>query len=385
MCPEYPPGAHGGIGTFTQVMARALVRSGHAVRVVGVYPNTWSGSEREDDGGVAVWRIVEPRIRGAWLLGRIQLYRLVSRWSRTGEIDLVEVPDYQGWAAGWPSLPVPVVARLHGSSVYLGSELSQRRNRATGWLERVSLRRVNAWCATSRYTAARSRELFKMDEADIAVLYNPVDPLPVPDEGARQPGTVLFAGTLSAMKGVVSLINAWPQVKSACGTAQLHFYGKDTLVEGGQSMQAYLSSRLPADLRSSVVFHGHVARNQLLDALCRTRVAVFPSFVESFANAPLEAMACGCPTVYTRRCSGPEVISDGVHGLLVEPDDPRAIADAITRLLEDRSLGIRLGEAGRERVRRQFASNAVVGENESFYESCIRAFCRTRKGASDDL
>jgi glycosyltransferase involved in cell wall biosynthesis len=62
-------------------------------------------------------------------------------------------------------------------------------------------------------------------------------------------------------------------------------------------MQAYLLSLLSETQQSRVQFYGHVDRKVALLALASARVAVYPSRFESFANAPLEAMGCGCPTI----------------------------------------------------------------------------------------
>jgi len=131
VCSEYPPGAHGGIGTMTRLLARGFVARGHQVRVVGIYPRTSDlplGSY--DDDGIRVWRLRETAVpKIGWMLSRVKLYRQVRAWSRRGEIDLVEVPDYQGWAARWPSLSVPVIVRLNGSSTYNSTQTGGRVSR----------------------------------------------------------------------------------------------------------------------------------------------------------------------------------------------------------------------------------------------------------------
>src|SRR5204863_7042035 len=100
---------------------------------------------------------------------RLRLYRAVARWARQGKIDLVEVPDWEGWVAGWPRLPIPVVARLHGSSSYFAAEMQQRTAKLTFAIERASLRRADFWCSTSRYTAERTRRLFALTAGPHAV------------------------------------------------------------------------------------------------------------------------------------------------------------------------------------------------------------------------
>ena len=81
--------------------------------------------------------------------------------------------------------------------------------------------------------------------------------------------------------------------------------------------------------------------------------------------APLEAMAQGCPVIYSNRCSGPELIDHGRNGLLIDPDSPEQIAGAIVGLLRDDEQAARLGAAGREDVARRFASDVLVARNEA--------------------
>ena len=68
VCREYPPGPHGGIGTMTQVLARALVRAGHEVRSVGLYPSWYEAPERQDDQGVQVLRLRQREHPLGWIL-----------------------------------------------------------------------------------------------------------------------------------------------------------------------------------------------------------------------------------------------------------------------------------------------------------------------------
>jgi glycogen synthase len=374
VCGEYPPGAHGGIGTCIQVLGRALVRAGHSVRVIGIYPAGQPGPSEEEDEGVRVWRLPEPSYRGGWIRARVQLYRTIAAWARSGDVDLIEVPDWRGPAAWWPRLPVPVVTRVHGSASFLARELRAAGRRSDLWLERASLRRADSWCSPSRYAAERTRQTFGLATEPRAILPNPVELLE-PRTRLRPPGAnVVFAGTLTANKGVLSLIDAWPLVLRECGEARLQVYGKDGQTATGESMEAHLRTRLEPDVRPTVRFHGHVPRDVLRDALAAADVAVFPSYAEAFGIAPFEALAQGCPTIYTRRGPGPELLRDGCEALLVDPDDPEDVAAAITRIVIDPELGGRLASAGRDRVRREYSVEALVQRNELFYRDCCRTF-----------
>jgi glycosyltransferase involved in cell wall biosynthesis len=374
VCNEYPPGPHGGIGSSTQVLARGLAAAGHQVRVVGMYPADYPAADCEADAGVQVWRMRRSRPRWSWPWDRYRLFRAVAGWARRGEIDLVDVPDWEGWAAGWPRLPVPVIVRLCGAVSYFAAELGQKVRRTMFWLERSSLERADFWCSKSRYTADKTQALFGLRTPPRQILYNPIPLLGDGSSTPRDPHRVVFTGTLTGKKGIASLVRAWPRVLKACPASRLHVFGKDGQSPQGGSMQRFLESMLDGPLEATVSFHGHVGRSEVIEALTACRVAVFPSYAEAFANAPLEAMASGCPTIYSRRGSGPELMDDGVHGLLVDPDDPEAIATALCRVLGDDELACRLGRAGQDRVRERFSLERIVAENVGFYRSCMAEF-----------
>jgi len=349
------------------------VRAGHSVRVAGIYPPDYSAPDYEVDEGVEVFRFREQPGRFSWVPERIRFFRLLSRWSRAGEIDLVEVPDYGAPAAAWPSLPVPVITRLSGSGSFFAVEMGRVLTRAF-YLELASLRRSDFWCSESRYMADRTRKLYKLRTAPGAIIYNPVALPGSAPGGTRSRRRVMFAGTLTDKKGVIPLIECWPQVHAACSDAELHIWGKDGHTQEGGSMREFLQSRLSGPIADSVFFHEHVPLDELITEFQRARLAVLPSYAEGFALTPLHAMAAGCPTVYTRRGSGPELIEDETNGLLIDPARPHEIAEAILRLLNDDDLADRLGRAGRRHVEENFSLESIIKQNEIFYEECLRKF-----------
>jgi glycosyltransferase involved in cell wall biosynthesis len=356
-----------------QVLGRSLVRQGHDVRVIGVYPPDYPAPDFEIDAGVRVWRLRDSAHRLGWLASRYRLYRYVSQWVREGLVDIVEVPDYQGWAAGWMKLAVPVVVRLHGSLAYFGAELQRPVGKVCYWLERASLRRADYVCSVCEYTYRMTQQAFNLSFNSSVILYNPVELVPYSPEAPRAQNRVVFSGTLTAKKGVVALIRAWTTVVKSCPDAELHIFGKDARADDGRSMQAVLCSLLNG-ARPSVHFHGHVSRQKLLEVYHTSAVAVFPSLAEAFAMAPLEAMASGCPTIYSQRGSGSELLEHGRQGLLVDPDKPEQIAEAILRVQADPSFARQLAEAGRERIRECFSVETLTPQNVAFYARCMNEF-----------
>jgi glycosyltransferase involved in cell wall biosynthesis len=87
----------------------------------------------------------------------------------------------------------------------------------------------------------------------------------------------------------------------------------------------------------------------------------------------LEAMAAGRPVVATPVGGTPELVVDGETGLLVPPRDPEALAAALRRVLEDRELAARLGEAGRRRVSERFTLEAMTRRMLELYDEVVAA------------
>ena len=371
LCNEYPPGPHGGIGSLTRTLAQMMTAAGHEVRVVGMYPASYPGPDAFLDGDVQVQRLRIPNHRFGWLQARYQLYQTVRKLADAEAIDLVEVPDYQGWAAGWPPLRVPILIRLSGSVTYFQSEMARATDRMTRWLERSSLQGADAWCSESQYLAGRTSEIFGLDRARVPVIYNPVE-IPEDPQVARNWNQVVFGGTLTEKKGIVTLVRAWPLVLRECPEARLQVFGKDTRSQGGESMLQRLRDELTPEAQDSVRFRGHVTLDKLRKAFWQAAVAALPSYAEGFALTPIHAMACGCATICGNGSSGPELVEPGVNGLLVDPRSPEDLAAAIVSLLSDPQRAAAIGSQARETASHRFSPDAVIALNEAMYRDCIR-------------
>jgi glycosyltransferase involved in cell wall biosynthesis len=136
------------------------------------------------------------------------------------------------------------------------------------------------------------------------------------------------------------------------------------------------SERAPLEAiseRSGLAGRVHFAgqQDEVQTWLAALDVFVLSSDWEGMPNALLEAMAAGLPVVATAVGGTPEVVVDGVTGLLVPPRDPVALAEAITRLLHDPDLRRQMGQAGRERVKERFTVERMVSRTEALYRELI--------------
>jgi L-malate glycosyltransferase len=141
-------------------------------------------------------------------------------------------------------------------------------------------------------------------------------------------------------------------------------------IAGEGELRAALEQQAAADgLADHFMLPGSVA--DVPGFLSGLDVAVLCSHAEGMSNALLEYMAAGRAIVATAVGATPELIADGVHGLLVPPGDAPKLAEAIGRLLEDRELARRLGTAARQRALESYSRAAMVRRFEEFYEKLI--------------
>jgi glycosyltransferase involved in cell wall biosynthesis len=109
---------------------------------------------------------------------------------------------------------------------------------------------------------------------------------------------------------------------------------------------------------------GREAAGQLLS---RASVFVLPSYAEGLPMSVLEAMAAGCPVVATRVGGIPDLITDGVDGLLVPPGDPHALAAALERILRDPAFARQLGNAARQTIANRYTAERSLERLEQLY------------------
>lgn len=125
------------------------------------------------------------------------------------------------------------------------------------------------------------------------------------------------------------------------------------------------------NLRENVRFLGF--RDNVQHYLAEAGLFVLSSLTEGLSLTLLEAMAMGLPIVATHVGGNPEVVDDGTTGLLVPPQSPRAMADAIVSLIRDPNRMIRMGLAGRARVEERFDLRKVIASYESLYMKLLIA------------
>jgi glycosyltransferase involved in cell wall biosynthesis len=171
---------------------------------------------------------------------------------------------------------------------------------------------------------------------------------------APEPGRVVSVGRLVSKKGFADLVESLSLLARRGVRFQCEVFGDGPL---RRSLEARIQA---ASLAGRVTLRGSRLQPEIIEAYHRAAVfALAPVVTEDgdrdgIPNVLVEAMACELPVVSTRVSGIPELIEDGVDGLLVSPGDPVALTDAIQRILNDPFLARSLGVAARRKVERQF-------------------------------
>jgi glycogen(starch) synthase len=167
-------------------------------------------------------------------------------------------------------------------------------------------------------------------------------PFEDPFSGVGKP-RVLFIGRLAPQKGVGTLVEA---------AGLLEDPGAQILLVGdGPERKALERKSERLSVADRLHFVGFFAHERLPAVLAHADLLVLPSLYEELGTVLLEAMQAALPIVASKTGGIPDVIEDGVNGLLVPPGDPEALARAIDRVLADRKLARRLSEGVQERVK----------------------------------
>jgi glycosyltransferase involved in cell wall biosynthesis len=185
------------------------------------------------------------------------------------------------------------------------------------------------------------------------------------EEYGMEPGAQIVGvvARLEPEKGHATLIDAWPLVLRSCPSAWLLVVGEGSLADALAAQAASLG------VAHRVIFTGR--REDVPAVTAALDVAVLPSYREAQGLSVLEAMALSRPVVASNVGGIPEMIEDGVTGLLVPPRDPVALAAAISRLLADHSLADMIGRAGHDLVHRRFCLEQMIGAIEDLYDDAM--------------
>jgi glycosyltransferase involved in cell wall biosynthesis len=196
--------------------------------------------------------------------------------------------------------------------------------------------------------------------ASIRTIYHGVDLARFARNGtARAPRRVLTVGTLRSCKGIDDLIRAVAILRERGCDVELEVVGD------GEERAALESLVRSLGLEDRVFMLGYLPQEEVIPAYHRAAVVALPAHHEDHFGIPnilIEGLAAGTPVVCTELPSLGELVEHERSGLFVPERDPRALADAIQRLLDDPAAAARMAEEGRRRVADKFDMRDTVAE-----------------------
>jgi glycosyltransferase involved in cell wall biosynthesis len=409
---RYPP-LIGGAEKVLSYLAVALATEGADVAVVtsrvpGMDLPAWedtpiapSGPERHRDGAppgrMALARLETSSVRfwGTW-----RYMRKLRRWFDENPVDLAYVSmlkhdAYVAVGAGM-RLGFPVVLRPEGAGPTgdvawqtwgnFGRRIGRRCRQATCFIaisQAIEDDLQAAWRRGPMRPSPRDERLHSSPrEPRIVAIPNGV-PVPAapwqPRADWRAAPRAVFVGRLAAEKGLETLIDAWPLVRSVHANARLVLIGEGP--ERPALEVRVLHRGLSLGPGQAVELPGAVP-----DAIPTLRDAdlfVLPSREEGMSIALLEAMALGIPSVASSISGNRCLISDFKHGRLAPPNDPEGLACVIREQWADFDRAVHMGCAARSRVEREFSIQGIARKHLELFQEIVRGWPSRASGRKD--
>jgi len=392
---DYPPDHGGGVARHTQLMARGLFALGHVVHVIA-YGNR---AQTAFADGAYVHRVPLARnryesFRGhptlyPWLCHSHAAYERIRELMRNDGIQIVDTPLWHldGLVTSTNHL-LPLVVRLQTaySQIAAIQKGRDRDRRVIGELEAELLRRADHLVANTQATLDGARALYRLpaDKPPASIIAHGIEAVdeaevrPFDPQRGERARTVLYVGRLEQRKGIRDLFAAIPEVLRRMPEVRFVIAGADNSEndgfarQTGQRYDEFFEERHP-ELAHAVSFLGHVsdARLALLYQSCDLFVA--PSLHESFGLIYLEAMNFAKAVIGCRAGGIPEVVAHGDTGLLVDPEAPAQLAEAIVSLLGSPARLREMGLAGRRRLLERFTHLEMARAFAALYRSVIAA------------
>lgn len=369
---EFPkPGfPHGGVGTFVATLAKALVKKGVEVSVIGL--NYTPNEEVEEIDGVKVYRVISKKIKGLqWYFNSQAIAQKIKEVHHQFPIDSIETTEL-----GLAFLPkiagINYVIRMHGGHHFFAKAENRKKEAWKVFQEKRSFKKADYILAVSNYVAETTRDLLKLGSRPIQVIYNPIDVTKfyVCDFSKIEKHSLFFAGSIVEKKGIRQLVQSLNYLVDEFPNVHLYIAGRDANLPGTTiPYRPILEKEINEKIKPHITFLGVVPNAEIATYIERAEVCCYPSHMEAMPLAWLEVLAMGKSFIGGVTGPGPEAVTDNLTGLLANPHDPKDIAHKIKYLFENPDKGIEMGKKARERVLNEFDIEVVVQQNIQWYNT----------------
>ena len=361
---DYRPAlrARTGVGEYIHQVIKALARSGEDD--ITLFSSSWKDRPAADlTSELPNVRVVDHRI---------PVRALNLAWHRLGwpPVEAVAGGTYDVAHSPHPLLlPSRSAAQLvtiHDVHFLSHPErTSEEIRRDYPVLAATHARRADRIIVSSRFAAGEVQRAFSIEAARIAICPAGAPEWSSSPSGGDANGYILFMGTLDARKNIGGLLRAYGELLSRNAAAPR------LVIAGGASSDAapWLEQIAQPPLAGHVEYLGYVASDRRESLFRGARLFVLPSFEEGFGLPALEAMAAGVPVVASARGSLPEVVGDA--GLLIDPENTAALADALERIISDDTLRKNLSYRGTQQAARFSWSRTATDIRQAYQDALL--------------
>lgn len=396
---EYPPETFDGIGTYTQTLARALIKKGQQVHVITF---TEKDPYHYADQGVYVHRINPANLRGLWRLEKIfpskiltysmAVAKKIKELHNQNAFDIIEGPDARAELLYYlltrtKRKSPPVIVKLHTPS-YILQKYNFRKlkiyERFLNFMEKQCILKADYLTSPSQNLAKIIAGDYKIDIERIKVIANAVNTQKFKTDKNYKGNSrlkILYAGRIEKIKGVKTLTYAIPEVLREFKNCKFTLIGQDTKSGKDRTslkreLRRYLKKK---KCENKVTFLDRKDSKELIKYYQTSDIAVVPSLYENLGYVCLEAMACGKPVVASNVGGLAEIIENRYNGLLVPPNDHKQLAENIIKLCTNKYLRDDLGIKALRSVERNYSTTTVVEKTINFYEKIVDRYKRKKK------
>lgn len=350
-------------GRQSLALGEKLSARGHRVVLLLPGPRTHECDDLVNNPGVVVWPSKRPtHVKDALflvrLIGKLQPTHLVANF---GSVNLMMTIGY--------GLRVPNrISWYHTLSTAMDNPHLVWKRRLQRFRKRFVYRAATDIVTNSAAMKRDVMDVFGVPSGKITVFPNSIaDPLPGRQEHLTpvERDRIICVGRLHPVKGQDVLLHALSRIREKHPNAHVVFVGGGPLQEEYRSLAAHLG------VSDRCRFLGGQPTGEVQRQLASAMISVVPSRSDAFPFVIIESIALGIPVVASHVGGIGEIIRDGVDGFLIPPDDIEALADRLSRLLDNTSLRAELGQNARQHFLQHYESEVVMTPQAKWIEEMV--------------
>lgn len=378
---SFPPEQEYGIARYIEDLAFSLAERGHSV---DVFAGAFNPKPPEHRLGFRIIWVSKRKFKRSLapslflLKCSYDIWRKLKHYHQKESYDIVEYPnlEYPGFFTtlfGLPS-PSPVLVTRLSSPANLIPLSGLTRFRLSEYVERLQVIRSSACIGNTEENLSVCEGVYHLPpqiKRKVILHGLPIGAQPEYIIKLNDSTRVLFVGRIEPRKGFDVLARCWETVVGAVPDARLVVAGEDKPWKGGESFYNSSIEVLSESAKANIDYLGFVSAATREQLYRECDILVVPSRYESFGMVFLEAMRYGTPVISCRTGGIPEVVEEGVTGVLVPIEDADKLAKAIIDLLVDQEKRLSMGRTAVEVIRERFLLPRVAEESEDFYAELI--------------